>query len=126
MVSKIKILEDKLYLMDEEFEGQTEKMRRQYDRRMWEEIERNTEKLKTDFQYKLEINMQEERSKMLKEQLQVLNQGSKKQGELAELKLKQTNIISANLELEKLLEQSEKELMNLRNLATKKNKWWPF
>ncbi len=125
MVEKIKELEDKLFLMDEEFERQTEKVRKQYDKRMWDEVARVTEKVKVDYQYKLEIKVEEEKARLLQQQLSLVNQGTKR-GELAELRLKQSQIEENNLLLEQALKESQMELDKIQSLSQAKKGWWPF
>ncbi len=117
-------MEDKLFLMDEEFEKQTEKVRKQYDKRMWDEVARVTEKVKTDYQYKLEIKVEEEKARLLQQQLTLVNQGTKR-GELAELRLRQTQIEDDKAKLEQALKHSQTELDKIQNLSQKKG-WWPF
>ncbi len=124
MAEKVKELEDKLFLMDEEFEKQTEKVRKQYDKRMWDEVARVTEKVKTDYQYKLEIKVEEEKARLLQQQLTLVNQGTKR-GELAELRLRQTQIEDDKAKLEQALKHSQTELDKIQNLSQKKG-WWPF
>jgi DNA repair exonuclease SbcCD ATPase subunit len=124
LAEKVKELEDKLFLMDEEFEKQTEKVRKQYDKRMWDEVARVTEKVKTDYQYKLEIKVEEEKARLLQQQLTLVNQGTKR-GELAELRLRQTQIEDDKAKLEQALKHSQTELDKIQNLSQKKG-WWPF
>jgi hypothetical protein len=122
MLDKMTKLEDQLFNMDEEFEMQTTKFQKQYDRQKQVELERITDKLKVDLQYKLEIKLQEERSKLLGQQLVELNGNgiSDKQGELSTLRLQQSQIAQANLKLEQALQESTKELDKMRSFQTKK------
>jgi hypothetical protein len=122
MLDKMTKLEDQLFNMDEEFEMQTTKFQKQYDRQKQVELERITDKLKVDLQYKLEIKLQEERSKSLGQQLVELNGNgiSDKQGELSTLRLQQSQIAQANLKLEQALQESTKELDKMRSFQTKK------
>lgn len=127
MVAKIKELEDKLFLMDKEFEGQTEKFRKQYDFKMRDELERITAKMKTDFQYKLEIKMDEERSKLLSEKLDLVKGlTGGKQEELMSLRVQRDRVSKANLDLEKALSNAKNELDRLQQAASQKKGWWPF
>jgi len=127
MVSRISEVEDRLHAMDAEFEAQTTKFQKQYDTRMREDLEKMTEKMKVDFQYNLEIRLEEQKSKMLCKQLDVVRTvtGSKNREELADLRLQRDRINKANAELEKALEASKYELEKLRHAAAKKG-WWPL
>lgn len=122
MMVKMTKLEDQLFNMDEEFEMQTAKFQKQYDRQKQVELERITDKLKVDLQYKLEIKIQEERGKLLGQQLVELNGNgiSDKQGELSTLRLQQSQIAQANLKLEQALQESTQELDKMRSFQTKK------
>lgn len=124
MVMKVKALEDKLHAMDEEFEQQTVRFKKQYDQTMRQQLEEVTEKLRTDFKYKLEIRVSEEKSKLLGQQYEVVNGlTGKNQQELVELRLKQSRIQEVNKKLERTLAETQEELERMR-VAAKNNK--PF
>lgn len=126
MVEKIKVLEEKLYEMDNEFEQQTAKVKKQYDTTLRNEVARAAAKAKEDFKYTLEIRMQKARSKFLKEKLDFVNNlTGEKQTELVNLRLQEQQVKETNKKLEEALHQSEEELQRLHNLSAKK-KWWPF
>ena len=127
MVTKITDLEEKLFQMDKEYEAQTAKFKRQYDQKLKQDLERITDKIKTDYQFKLDIKVEEEKSKLLSEKLpDISTVTSGKEGELAELRLKQERINQANLQLEQALEQSALELERLQKAASQKRYWWSF
>jgi hypothetical protein len=125
-VKKISELEEKLHEMDNEFERQTAKIKKQYDTTLRDEVARVTEKTKQDFKYTLDIRMQEQKSKLLREKLDFVNSlTGEKQVELVNLRLQQEQIKEANKKLSEALLHSEEELEKLHMLSAKK-KWWPF
>lgn len=67
---------------------------------------------------------------MLSKQLDLVNTvtGSTDREELIQLRTQRDRIDQANLDLEKALEKSNKELERLRHEASssKKKGWWPF
>lgn len=127
MVRKITELEEKLFEMDKEFEEQTDRFKKKYDNRMRGELERIKEKIITDYKYKLEIKLEEQKSKLLEERLDFVNTvTSGKAEQLVNLQIEKVNMNRANEELEKALAMSQAELDRLRQEATKKKGWWPF
>jgi uncharacterized membrane protein len=125
MVNKMKELEDRLFTIDQEYEAQTARFKKQYDVRTQEQLATMKEKIKSDFEFKLDIKLEEEKSKMLQEKLEFINgMGVNKSNELFGLRIKQQSITEANEQLEKALAQSEAELERLRkassSAATKK------
>lgn len=125
LVDQINELEEKLFVIDREFEGQTAKFKKQYNLKMREELERSMEKMKIDFRYKLEIRVEEQKSKMLQEKyFDVSNFTGNRQAELVELRLQQSRIKIANEKMEKALAASTSELKRLKEAASKKTGWW--
>lgn len=126
LVSKIAELEDKLFHMDQEYEQATTRFKKQYDARMKEDLERVADKMKVDFQYKLEIRLEEQKSKLLQDQLGMVNGlTGGRQEELVDLRLRNSRVQKANQELEEALEMSKRELERIQEGAQKKG-WWPF
>jgi hypothetical protein len=126
LVGKIASLDDKLFHMDQEYEQATAKFKKQYDASMKEDLERIVAKMKVDFQYKLEIRLEEQKSKLLGEQLNLVNGlTGGRQEELVDLRLRNSRVQKANEELEKALVASELELERMQAGAQKKG-WWPF
>ena len=117
-----------IYCITYSFEkGQMEKFKKQYDMKMRDELERISDRIKTDFNYKLQIKLDEEKSKRLGEKLLEVTQVGEKQAEIAQLRLDRTRVDSANRELEKAMADVKDELDKMYNLANKKKKWWwPF
>ena len=125
-MSKITELEDKLFHMDQEYEQATTRFKKQYDARMKEDLERVADKMKVDFQYKLEIRLEEQKSKLLQDQLGLVNGlTGGRQEELVDLRLRNSRVQKANQELEQALETSKMELERIQAGAQKKG-WWPF
>jgi hypothetical protein len=125
LVDQIHELEEKLFTMDREFEGQTDKFKKQYDLKMRDELERVTEKMKIDFRYKLDIRVEEQKSKMLQDKLfDTSSFTGNRQDELVELRLQQSRIKIANAKMEKALVESTAELKTMREAASKKSSWW--
>jgi phage-related minor tail protein len=125
LVDQIHELEEKLFVMDREFEGQTDKFKKQYDLKMRDDLERVTEKMKIDFRYKLDIRVEEQKSKMLQDKLSDTSYVTgDRQTELVELRLKQSRAMIANQKMEKALEESTLELKTMREAASKKSSWW--
>lgn len=127
LVSKIAQLEDKLFQMDQEYEQATTRFKKQYDTRMKEDLEKVADKMKVDFQYKLEIRLEEQKSKMLEEQLDLVNGlTGGRQEELVDLRLRNSRVQQANQELEKALEASKRELERIQAGVQQKKAWWSF
>ena len=122
MVAKMKDLEDKLFTLDAEYEAQTARFKKQYDNKMQEQLKEAKEKIKQDFQYKLDIKVEEERSAMLKEKFDFINSQGNRSQEIFGLRMKQKTVSDANAQLEKALEESEAELKRLRNESEKRGK----
>ena len=122
MVAKMKDLEDRLFTLDAEYEAQTARFKKQYDNKMQEQLREAKEKIKQDFQYKLDIKIEEERSAMLKEKYDFINSQGNRSQELFGLRLKQKTVSDANAQLEKALQESEAELARLRSESEKRGK----
>jgi hypothetical protein len=119
-------LEEKLFIMDREFEGETDKFKKQYDLRMRQDVEKATEKMKVDYGYKLEIRVEEEKSKMLQDKLfNTSYLTGSRQTELVEARLQQSQAMIANQKMEKALAESTLELKTLKEAASKQN-WWKY
>jgi hypothetical protein len=126
MVDKVAQLEDRLYQMDQEFEVQSGRLKKKWDQTLRQELERVRQKVKEEYQFTLDIKIQEERSKMLGEKLNLLGTiNGEKDIELVNLRLQQSQMKKATEKLEQALEDSKRELD--RVLAVKEQKtWWPF
>ena len=141
MSTKISDLEDALFEMDREFEGQTARQQKKFDATLKNELEALMVKLKNEFETKTkEIEEQYEKDTALKLDVQrgklqqtflqekveyMRDNGEKKRNELAKILDDQAKISAANKELEDALMTSKQELQNL--IGNKSGPWfWPF
>jgi hypothetical protein len=127
LVQKITELEERLFQMDQEFEEQTDRFKKKYDTRMRGELEKVKDKIITDYKYKLEIKLEEQKANMLGEKLEFVNTlTSGKTEQLVNLRIEKENINRANEKLEEALALSQSELDRMRSEASLKKGWWPF
>ena len=90
--NKIEALEDKLFALDQEFEGQTARFKRQYDLQMKNELERMTAKIKTDYKYKMEIELEREKSKKLEQTLEQVNGMTDREAQLSQMRIEKERV----------------------------------
>lgn len=126
MVAKIHELEDKLFQMDKSYEEQSAKFMKEYEQRKNEEVQKITEKIKTDFSYKLEIEVEKEKSRLLSQKLSDVTVSGDQTTKLAEMRIKMDMLESAKEKLEIALQKSETELKRLDKAAKAKGGFWPF
>jgi hypothetical protein len=126
MVQKIEELEDKLFHMDLEYEGQTAKFQKEYDELKKVEIERISDKIKNDFRYKLEIEVEKEKGRMLSKKLGEDSNNAEEKNKLAEMRLRKQELEMAKSKLELALNKSEKELERMKEGSKKNGVFWPF
>lgn len=117
----IKNLEDKIFIMDQQFEESTETLKKDFEQRVQKELETRSDKIKQDLQFKYDIQVMREREQMLQEKLQFVAQESSasslaKQEEtaLAKLELAESKSQIATLEID--LKRSEEEKEKLRTM----------
>jgi hypothetical protein len=122
METKMNALHDKLFEMDQEYEAQTTRFQRQYDTRMKEQLQQTVDKLKQDYEMKLEIALQRDRSSKLSKQLVQVNGGMDRESELSRMRIQQEQLNEANAKLEQALQDSESELRRMREAASTKKK----
>lgn len=120
---KLNVLEEKLFVMDQEFEEQTVRFQRQYDRTQREQMEAFKDKLRRDTAFQVEIQMAQSKSAQLMSQASEENSRTFKQEELSQLKLKQQQLNDANAQLEQALQTADQELDALRTAAASKKKF---
>jgi hypothetical protein len=126
MVDKITELEDRLFTLDQEYEAQTDKFKKQYDQTMKIKLEENAQKAKQDFNFRLQIRLDEQKQEMLTDKFNFIQSLSgPKEEELVGLRLKQSRISDDNDKLGQALEDAKKELDELRVSSNKKG-WWIF
>jgi len=126
MVTKITELEDKLFQMDQAYEEQSAKFMKAYEQRKNEEVQKITEKIKTDFAYKLEIEVEKEKSRLLSQKLTDVKVSGDQTTKLAEMRIKMDMLESAKEKLEVALKKSETELKRLDKAGKAKGGFWPF
>jgi hypothetical protein len=120
LTAKILLLEDKLFEMDREFEDQTTRFKKQYDTTQRDRLEQIKEKLKMEFQFKLDIQREESKSKELMKQVDKEHNRTAQQQELSTLTLQKQRLEEANVKLEQALLQSGKELEHMLESAAEK------
>lgn len=126
MVTKISELEDKLFQMDKAYEEQSAKFMKEYEVKKNAEVAKITDKIKTDFVFKLEIEVEKEKSKLLSKQLSEVARTGDQTTKLAEMKIKMDQLENAKAKLEQALKKSETELKRIDEAGKKKSGFWPF
>ena len=135
-------LENALFEIDREYEGQTARMKKKFDMQLKEELNElatrlkrqyttNTERLKDAMQRDTELQKVELSGKLrqdfLQEKLNYINEMSgTKRDQLSSILQEQAQIKIANQELEAALAASRKELEDIQNMSKKPFGWWPF
>ena len=127
MVKKIEELENKLFEMDREYEGQTAKFQKEYDEKKKVEIERVTDKIKTDYKFKLEVEVEKEKGRLLSQKLEEESERVEQLNKLAEMRMQKEELELVKSKLQLALSNSEDELERLQGSMAKKNVgFWPF
>jgi len=124
LVSRIAELEDKLFHMDKAYEDQSAKFMREYEQKKNSEVAKITEKMKQDFKYKLDIEVEKEKAKLLMKKYTSVSESADQTIKLAEMKLKMGQLEKNKAKLEKALAHSESELQLLNKSAGKKSPTW--
>lgn len=123
LVEKIRVLEDKLFIMDQEFEDQTVKFQRQYDKTQKDQMEAFKDKVKSEMAFKLDIQLAQDRSAKLLQQADNENSRTSRQEELSQLKLQQIRLGDLNAKLEDAIRNSDEELTRLREKVSGKKRF---
>jgi hypothetical protein len=89
---------------------------------MKEQLQQTVDKLKQDYEMKLEIALQRDRSSKLSKQLVQVNGGMDRESELSRMRIQQEQLNEANAKLEQALQDSESELRRMREAASTKKK----
>lgn len=112
--------------MDEEFEESSARAKKRFDNTLREELQRVRDKVKEEYQFTMDIKVQEERSKMLQEKLNFVGSfnGDKDQ-ELVSLRLQQAQVKDTNKKLGDALANAQTELEKIESMSKNKG-WWPF
>lgn len=118
LVTKVTELEEKLFVMDAEFEETTSRFQKQYDQTQRVKMTAYRDKLQLEMKFKLDIQMAQRQSdELLQKTLPATHNRIDKQSELMGLKVKQTRLSKLNVELEQALEESVEELKRFRESA---------
>lgn len=123
MAKKIEELEDKLFAMDMAYERESAKFQEDYEKKKAIEVAKITEKLKTDMKFKLDIELEKEKSRLLAKRLKETNKLAH-YGEIAQIRMQQQKLEAAKEKLELALKKSEEQLELTK--APKSNSFWPF
>lgn len=123
LAQKIEELEDKLFEMDLAYESESTKFQEEYEKKKAVEVARITEKLKTDMKFKIDIELEKEKSRMLAEKLKETSK-LVESGEIAQLRMQRNKLEAAKEKLELALKKSEEKLELTK--APKSNSFWPF
>lgn len=122
LTEKINLLEEKLFEMDREYEDQTARFKRQYDDTQRIQLEQLKEKLKREYQYKLDIQLEERKSEELMKKVGNEHKRTGRQQDMTLLEREKQKLQAANLELENALLRSEEELKSMMEAAATKSK----
>jgi hypothetical protein len=115
-------MEEKLFVMDNEFESETSEFQRTFESRVATEADKVRAKAKEEYGYTLAIKVQEEREKMLQEKLAFIGTtNGERDVELVTLRFSAMQNKLLNKQLEALLEETQRELETLRS-KNKSNK----
>lgn len=114
-------LENRLFVMDNEFEESTAELKRDFEVRILREIETRSDKLKQDLEFSYDIKMMREREQMLQEKLRFIeieSSGSSlaKQEEASIAKLELAQNRQQIISLETSLNKSTSEVQELRSM----------
>lgn len=124
VAKKIEELEEKLFEVDSSYEAESAKFQKEYEQRKQIEIASITEKIKTDMKFKLEIEIEKEKSRLLSEKLLKVKKESEESTEIAQLRMQQEKLQAAKDRLERALQLSEEKMKTIE--APKSKKFWPF
>ncbi|KAL3945399.1 MAG: hypothetical protein SGBAC_000532 [Bacillariaceae sp.] len=124
VAQKIEELEEKLFEVDRAYEMESAKFQKEYEKRKQKEIAIISEKIKNDMKFKLDIEVEKEKSRLLADKLKKVKEESEEQSEISQLRMQQQTLQSAKEKLEHALQQSEEKMKNME--APKTNRMWPF
>jgi hypothetical protein len=122
MVQKIEKLEDKLFEMDKAYEEQTSKFQKEYEIKKQAEIAKLSDKMKTDFKYKLGIELEREKSRLLMSSLSEVKNVDQS-AKLVTMRIRQKELENTKQTLEQAVAKAEEELQELREPPKKKGFW---
>lgn len=118
---KVKEFEDKIFVMDREYEAQTARFKKRYDDNMKKELERFKDKVVVDYKYKLEIELEQQKSKMLSSRLIQEGDRTDREAKLGQLRMEVQKMVDMNKKLEIALKDADEEMERMRDAAKKKS-----
>lgn len=111
---KLDELEENLFQLDKEYESQTASLKKEWDRQKVNELNALQKKLQEEMQFKLDMEVEKEKSKILTQTALQWNGYSTNKGtELTQMRIRQTQLEASKEELEKALHESLVELHRL-------------
>lgn len=127
LINKVSDLEEELFQMDNEFESQTGEIKKQFEDTLQRKLDEVKQKTTTDLKFSLDIQLMEERSLMLQERFEFINNMEiGKAVELADLRMQQTELKEANKQLKLSLSRSTDDIVKLRAMLNEKGGLWPL
>mmetsp|Transcript_2596 Transcript_2596/g.3467 ORF Transcript_2596/g.3467 Transcript_2596/m.3467 type:complete len:224 (+) Transcript_2596:116-787(+) len=128
---KMEDLEERMFEMDKEFEGQTARFKKTYDKQAKEQLDGQISKLKSNYEESIEIRkkelelekgitLEQDKSQILFKALDSVN--GNRQAQIAELRLENIKIQNLNKKLDSTVANANEELERLRQEAARKEK----
>jgi hypothetical protein len=116
--AKLEELEETLFQLDKEYESQTATLKKEWDRQKANELNALRKKLQEEMQFKLSLEVEKEKSKVLTQTALQWNGFSTDKGaQLTQMRVQQTQLEASKAELERALQESLQELERLHTSA---------
>lgn len=116
--------EDQLFDLETKFEKETGTIKQNFQETLEKEKDKMRKKTKAEMKFTMDLKMKQERSKMVQEKLEFLNEMSfEKNRELSKLRLQNVEMQQTQKKTEAVLQQSQDELEKLNSLKNKKAFW---
>mmetsp|Transcript_9211 Transcript_9211/g.21252 ORF Transcript_9211/g.21252 Transcript_9211/m.21252 type:complete len:117 (+) Transcript_9211:474-824(+) len=114
--------------MDMEYEKQTARMKKHYDKIRMEQIQKAAATAKQAYQYRLDVQSTAESKKQKEMEKRLIQTRSEHEDRIKEMKNQQEGLLKTNKDLENALEDSKLELVKLKDMAKKAEtkQWWQF
>lgn len=127
LLQKIELLEDKLFEMDQAYEAETAKFKDEYENMKQDEIVKLKSKMKEDYKFKLDIELEKEKSRILSENFAEKQSADEQSSKLAQMRLRAKELENAKKTLELAVTKADQELQDLRQSNNaKKGGFWRF
>jgi len=122
--TKITRFEDQVFELENEYENETGELKKQFQATLQDEKDKVRKKLKKEMQFSMDIKMNEERSAMLQEKLEFVQEVSfEKNAELSSLRMEKAALERTQKETQNSLQKSEEEVEKLFSLKNKDGFW---